>query len=267
MSRATVERYRIAVDAADTIRETFGNIGDVRRGSRLLDALTDSQCSDRECYVMPAWETIRHADFEPGNTLPEVPRYGDPLPALVELGYVETFDVLSESEDGAYIDDARRVIGVRVLRPFVIQQVTYQYKSVTAGWWNGHSNTGHVTGWTLGHRTGVVAAGVYIIGETGNAYVMRPVCAAYIGPDADTDDLFYAVAADDDFGASHAHAGCSVNADHVWYAESGSWHFTPDDDAAGVAPFDFDDVDDFDTDETFACPVDGCPGRVGIDVH
>jgi hypothetical protein len=79
-------------------------------------------------------------------------------------------------------------------------------------------------------------------------------------PDDVAEHLTSWVSEIDGFGASHCGAGCDTCGGR-WLAESGSWHFAPDDGADDG--WDFDDADDFDERNTIACPSCGT-GRVGF---
>jgi hypothetical protein len=266
MMNVTVDQYKISADAADTVRSVLGNIGDTARGRRLSDAMRDMRQSQVTAYIVPAWETIRPEDY-----LPENPRfdsadpYGSEVQSLVEAGFAESFDILHEDSSSTYLDEGRVMTGVRVLRDFVIQHVNYTW-SADANFRLARYGHSYADGWSLGYRSAIVKAGVYVIGETGD-FRMDLVGASFLGEDCDPESLFYTIMEDEDFGASRASAGCSADEGHRWDAESGSWHFSGEY-ADGSAPdFDFDDADDFDADETFACPVEGCSGRVGVSVY
>lgn len=300
-----VAQYEIWRDAAETLCATLPNVADAENGETHADALDNAlrhghHHRDITLYVLPASVNLEHASYASDNDLPELPQHRDELYSLADTGFLSVETIVNEESSSAYLDDDRIVLAVTVHHAFKLVPVTYR--------WNEGSRTGAYSAclWTVGETITIVPAGVYVIGQSGNAYHRSTDIIRYVGENADTESLFYQIMEDEEFGASQAIARCSVNEEHVWTAESGSWRFSPADyfDAAN-APFPgfaFDDAEFsrvtaerqvlrcFDPgcahlEETecfntvghdsetrapagqFFCPVDGCTGTVGILVH
>jgi len=101
------------------------------------------------------------------------------------------------------------------------------------------------------------------VGVTGvdPATVARSVDVSF--PGAVAERLTSWLAEQEGFGASRCDARCN-GCGGRWYAEAGSWHFSPDPEVDVVA-WDFDDADGFEPDGTICCPDCRC-GRVGFSI-
>lgn len=260
----TVAKYSITIGASQSVHETLENVGDSEIGKVFADALRDAECATRSqsVYVLPASVNLENDSYAPENDLPEINAYPSALAKLRDEGFLSSETLIWEDENTIYADDSRDVTTVTVHHAFKLVTVAYNYVPV------GRPGLGReaVRDWKVEETSETVPAGVYLIGRSGNAYHMSDDITVYCGADADPERLFYAVAEDEEWGASRASAGCSADETHRWEAESGSWHFSGEY-VDGTAPaFDFDDAEDFD-DDTHACPVEGCTGRVGYTVY
>jgi hypothetical protein len=110
---------------------------------------------------------------------------------------------------------------------------------------------------------GTSPTGWYLIGEIGQAWPslvgvtsIDPASFTHwvdeTCPGEVTEALTSWLAGTEGFGATHCAARCNDCRGH-WYAESGSWHFTPDLNTDEPA-WDFDDADGFAEDNTITCP-------------
>lgn len=260
VTAARVDRYCLTVDAADTLRAVLDS-ADTPWGRRLDNALRTATYYG-SVYAVDPWAPVTLQDFAPGPhngpDRPDVaaPTVGRVLDGLRDAGYLTTHDVWSETSGAAYLNEARCLTAVQVLRPFVLVAVEY-------GWTHG-ALLGYADRWAISERTYIVPAGGYLIAETCD-WETRLVGVAGLTFDH-AEDLACRVAEIEGFGASRASAGCDT-CDRTWFADSGSWHFTPDSDSgdAVASGWDYDDAEDFDGD-TVACPGD-CPGRVGFLIY
>ncbi len=260
----TVEQYTLSVDAADTVRAVLETT-DTGRGDRLAAALHLVANSPSPLYATDLNELVARRGLPPST-----PRGPEPPPqvsastvdgALAELariGAVSVHPLWAETSTEAYLSEGRRFTLVRVLRPLVLIRIEHA-ADLHPAW----------QGWRIAARTRIVPAGWYLLGEVGDVG-SRLIGAGRLDipePDGDLDaaavveGLTYKLVETDGFGASRCDAGCRACRTR-WYAESGSWHFTPDS-TEGAPAWDYDDADDFHDDGTIACPACG-NGRVGF---
>ncbi len=258
----TVDQYSLTVDADDVVRETLSNVGDTERGQAFEDAMSAVRCADSRTttFILPASVNLDLDSYAPDNDLTEINDWRNVLTSLEDSGFAKLARVLTEDSDGSYASDDITVTAVTVPEGFKVVEVRYDYAPMFG------LGRIPVTGGTVG-ETWEVPAGTYIVGETGNYARMDTVAVAYLeGTDHDAEDLFFTVAENEEFGVSRASSGCDADETHQWEAEGGSWRFRGEY-AGGEAPdYDFDDAEDF-SDDTHACPVEGCTGRVGYTVY
>ena len=212
------------------------------------------------------------------------------LAALAAGGLVVARSVWRERPGQAYLSDGRFFTAVRVLQPF-----TLLTRDDDGRWIRFPADPGRqeedlaaprTTADTApqpdpaqaqspaGVRVGVVPAGWYLVAEVGDlwpslvgvtgvdpATVARSVDVSC--PGAVAERLTSWLAELEGFGASRCDARCN-GCGGRWYAEAGSWHFSPDPEVDVVA-WDFDDADGFEPDGTICCPDCRC-GRVGFSI-
>jgi hypothetical protein len=261
-------RFSLTVDAFDTIRAVLES-GNTPWGRRLHDALIFAT-TEETAYAVAPYVPVRPESFCPGaperGALPDVADWsvGDVLRKLESSGFVSTHTIWSETSGQAYLSDGRTVTAVHVLRPFALLGVHYSFSYTM---YRDIARHGYVYAdqWKITDRTYIVPAGWYVMGEIGDySRSLVGVTGIAARDDAHPDDiaehLAYWVSEIDGFGAAHCGAGCDACGGQ-WLAESGSWHFTPDDDTNDG--WDFDNADDFDERHTIACPSCGT-GRVGF---
>jgi hypothetical protein len=262
----TVEQYTLSIDAADTVRAVL-QATDTAHGDRIAAALHLLAESTAPLYVADLNELVAHRGLPPAPPPGQEPpppvsasTVDDALAELARVGAVTVHPVWTETSTEAYLSEGRRFTLVQVLRPLVLIR-TEHAPNLNPAW----------HGWRIAERTSTVPAGWYLLGETGD------ITSQLIGagklhipePDHDTDAqalaeaLTYKLVETDGFGASRCDARC--NTCHTrWYAESGSWHFTPDTTHSAPA-WDYDHADGFHDDGTITCPA--CrTGRVGFTV-
>lgn len=260
LAEVSVSRFSLTVDAFDTIRAVLDS-GNTPWGRRLHDALILAT-TEEAAYADAPYVPIGPESFCPGmpkrGDLPDVAdrSVGDVLRKLESSGFVSPYALWSETSGQAYLSNGRTVTAVRVLRPFALVGVRYSFSPTVYRDVARHGYA-YADRWEITDRTYIVPAGWYVMGEVGD-YVLSLVGVTGIAPSngAHPDDvaehLAYWVSDIDGFGAAHCGAGCDACGGR-WLAESGSWHFAPDDDAH----------DDFDEPNTIACPSCGT-GRVGF---
>lgn len=265
----SVSRYSLVVDTADTIRAMLENAG-TSWGRRLHDALAFAVSED-VAYAVAPYSAVALEDFRPDAPIsPDRPDVADRctdgvLRELERAGFLTTRTVWCETSSEAYLSDGRTVTAVHVVCPFALVGVRYWLTS------DAHHRvvlTGHAYAdrWEITDRTYQVPAGWYLVGETGD-YTSSLVGVAGMtrGDDTDphstADGLTCWLDDVEGFGASYCAAECpSCHA--RWMAQSGSWHFRPDD--CDVNGWNFDDATDFDEEHsTVACPSCGS-GRVSF---
>jgi hypothetical protein len=264
--QVTVEQYTLSVDAADTVRAVLETT-DTAQGDRLVATLHRLADSTAPLHVTDPNGLVAHRGLPPTRPPGQEPppqvsasTVDDALAELARVGAVSVYPVWTETSTEAYLSEGRRFTLIQVLRPLVLIRTE-------------HTPDLHPSGqdWRIAERTRTVPTGWYLLGETGDI-TSRIIGAGMLDipqPDHDTDAhaiaeaLTYKLVETDGFGASRCDATCRTC--HTrWYAESGSWHFTPDHDQNASA-WDYDDADDFHDDGTITCPA--CrDGRVGFTV-
>jgi hypothetical protein len=258
--KTSVERYSLTVDVSDTIAVMVDN-ADNQWGLRLYDALTFATWAGSAFAVSP-YVGVGLADVRPDapgrSDMPDVAdrSVSGVLDKLRAAGYVTVRTVLRETSSEAYLSDGRTVTVVRVLRPFALVGVDYQFSREAN---RRASEYGHAYAdrWEITDRSYVVPAGWYLVGETGDH---MSALAGVAGMDDDPGGCVFEL---EGFGASQCAAGCE-SCGARWLADADSWHFAADDCDADA--WDFDGADDIDeTAGTLACPACGT-GRVGFDV-
>ncbi|TQN32659.1 hypothetical protein FHX37_2636 [Haloactinospora alba] len=255
-----VSRFSLSVSARDTVNEVLDS-GDVERGARLSEALKTASMQDAAFAVAP-FARVDREDFRPGpprdDEWPEVSERHESgvLRKLEDVGFIETYDVYSETTGTSYLDKGRVLTVVRVARPFSLVTVHYR--------WSG-SILDYADHWSITDRTDVIETGTYLVAFVGD-FALSYVGATGLDtadegePGIADDVLFYWVVEHEGFLASSCLAGCDACAGR-WFAESGSWHFQPEY-GNDVEGFEFDDADDHDG-STIACP-NCATGRVGF---
>jgi hypothetical protein len=262
----SVARYELSVDASDTVRAVLES-ADMARGQSLADALLMGSCQPDVFIVAPS-APVRAEDFRPGQTPDTRPEsvaaatVDGVLSVLADGGYLESYDVWAETSSQAYLSEGRVLAAVRVLRPFTLLSVVYR--------WSSSGLLGPADQWEITDRTSTVEAGWYLVGLTGDV-TGHLVGAAGVDVEGSDDPRDTAGRLTDwavnveGFLASHCAAGCD-RCRAAWYAESGTWHFTPEHGSTAVDGWDFDDVEDVDDRGMIACPA--CrTGRVGFSIY
>jgi hypothetical protein len=255
----TVEQYALSVDAADTVRAVLETT-DTDRGDLLAAALRLA-ASAAAVYVTDLNEVVASGGLPPSAPSAQVSAstVDGVLAELASSGAVGVHHLWAETSTDAYLSEGRRFTAVWVRRPFVAVRVEHA-PGLPARW----------EGWRIAERTRIVPAGWYLLGEVGDV-VTRLVGAGMLhlpeSGDADAaavaEGLAGRLVETDGFGASRCDAGCRACGAR-WYAESGSWHFTPDSSRdTDVPAWEFDDAEDFRDDGTIACPACGS-GRAGF---
>src|SRR6266545_2636334 len=258
----TVEQYVLSVDAAETIRAVLDTT-DTRGGDRLAAALRLA-ASAWPVYATTLNDLVANHGRNPqptdGTPQPEVSAatVDAALAELARAAMVRVHRLWTETATEAYLSEGRRLSLVHVPSRFTLVR-TERRPDLPAAW----------DGWRIAERTRPVPAGWYVIGEVGDLGTdlvgIGKLDPAIADDHADAGELAErlagALAETDGFSASRCEAGC--HACHAtWYAEGGSWHFTPDDDADAAA-WDYDDATGFRNDGTITCPACGT-GRVGF---
>jgi hypothetical protein len=287
----SVEQYTLELDADETVHAVLdaGLRGDDAQAlAAVLHAATDGPpvfAAAAEIIAGAGGDSgIDAAAFMPvsASTVDGV------LAALAAGGLVVARSVWQERPGQAYLSDGRFFTAVRVLRPFILftrgddgrwirfpadpgrQEEDLAAPSTAA-------DTAPQPDQAQAHpgaRVGVVPAGWYLVAEVGDLW---PSLVGVTGVDASTvlwsvdvtcpgavaERLTSWLAELEGFGASRCDARCD-GCDGRWYAEAGSWHFTPDPEVDGVV-WDFDDADGFEPDGTICCPDCRC-GRVGFSI-
>jgi hypothetical protein len=214
------------------------------------------------------------------------------LAALAAGGLSVVRSVWRDRPGQAYLSDGRIFTAVRVLRPFILltrgddgrwirfpadpgmQEEDLATPHTAADTAPGSDLDPVSASTSASARVGVVPAGWYLVAEVGDLW---PSLMGVTGIDTSTvawsvdvscpgavaERLTSWLVELEGFGASRCDARCNGCGDR-WYAEAGSWHFTPDPEVDAVA-WDFDDADGFEPDGTICCPDCRC-GRVGFSI-
>lgn len=263
-----VSRYSIQVDTRDTLTEAMRGY-DTDRGAVWDQAMTWLTSHRSAAYVQSPDRPVDPADYDPRIDVPdgielldwahessivrELHRYGYLAQPEMEL-------ILAERAEGTYLDEARYISAVTVVKPFRVVTVHYwDYPVITL------AERGYARQWKIWDQV-VVPSGTYVIAEYGD-YATRVHSVGWTdqGPPS-VEDL----AGIGGFWATRCDAGCDT-CDGEWMADDGSWRFFRSYDGeplTGRKPeWTFDAAEGFDDDDRISCPVSGCNGRVGFMVH
>ncbi|MGC7093968.1 hypothetical protein ACPZ19_04830 [Amycolatopsis lurida] len=243
----SVERFSLAVDAADTITVMVDN-ADNPWGRRLHDALALATTSTGGVFAVGPYCRVGLDGFRPDA--PQWPDVADRtvsgvLANLQTAGYLTVSTVVRETASVAYLSEGRAVTAVHVLHPFALAAVDYRFSrdADSRVFRFGHA---YADRWEISARSYIVPAGWYLVGEVGD---YRSELSGVAGMNIDPDGSVFEL---EGFGASSCDAECGACGAR-WLAESGSWRFRAEDgDADGWA---FDDAEVDESTGTVACPA------------
>lgn len=270
MHTVTVERFNLSVDTGDVLTAVMGNFdtdtgrvfseiwGNHRYNLHAVPQGTDVQAS----WFAPRDDDAPESLSELTGHFPGSPRDRDNVfRNLCEGGYIaepEPRNVVSEDSGQGYLSDDVHISAVTVVRPFTLVMVEYSEYDL-------YRNGGYARKWSV--DTVEIPAGLYVIAERGQLSMSLHSIGYDDRTDIDLESLGLEILEDEDFTTCHMSAGCSANDGHRWEAECGSWNFDPSQDGEAredLLEFAYDDADDHDENNTIACPVEGCAGRVGF---
>lgn len=235
----SVAQFSLTVDAAQTIRTVLDS-EDTVRGELLHQALRFA--------TLKAPVSVAAADMPLDSDADAVAvevtgvRIDDVLEKLATAGYVVVKQVWSEDSDSAYLDQARTVTAVHVLRPFTLCTTDPSGRH---------------------DRTQAFPAGWYLLGAVGDHTPTVVRVAAVEGDDAES--LGDWLVEQEGFLASTCTAGCDT-CGNQWTAQAGEWTFAPEEGNSTLV-WAFEDAKDVDEQRnTIACPACAV-GRVGFHIY
>ncbi|MCK2239771.1 MULTISPECIES: hypothetical protein [unclassified Crossiella] len=257
----SVSRFSLTVDVSDTVAVMIDN-ADTPWGRRLHEALALATSADT-AYAVTPYVSVGLDDFRPdAPQRPDRPDVADchvsgVLGKLAAARYLTARTELRESSSESYLSDGRTVTSVAVHRPFALVEVDYWLRR-DANRPTSQYGYAYARRWEISHRSHIVPAGLYLIGETGDHV---PRLTGVAGVEANRTDLVSHLFDLEGFGASTCDADCDA-CGAQWRAECGSWHFRAEDCPTDAWYFD-DAAGIDDTTGTIACPA--CrAGRVGF---
>jgi hypothetical protein len=261
-----VEQDKLYLDTREVLAELLNTLRADDRGQVLMQALRLATCG-RPVFAASCADRV-DGQIEAPSGEQNLPAVGasmtdEVLAALVGPGLVRRWTVAQDTATATYLSEGRILTAVLVLRPFTL------YRRHDGEWLPATEAD------EPGERpVSVVPEGWYLVAEAGGA---APCMVGVVGIDSsafrtggedtaaeDAEDtarrLADVIADSEGFGASRCHARCA-GCGGRWYADEGSWHFSPEV-AGGDVAWEFDDADGFDA-GTIACP-NCCTGRVSF---